>query len=139
MSRKVLQLRYIGYSPEAMQEHNCYGDVVPPRHGGPSAKYTYLTLAKRFLRQVAANLPVERPKFHVNPGGIAVPGEVSMGAWHDPQVLYVTTFLGPSHVYIMWRIGRRPYAIDGRNNWVEDGSMSAVRLSAVIRKAQGWR
>lgn len=122
-----------------------YGDPVSPRHGGPSSKYVYLRDCKKFLRLVAKGLPLGRPvegrpselscRVKDNPGGPAVPGDASLEASREGVVLNVALVMREDHATACWRIGRRPYAVDGANNWVDDPDATPTDVADAIRSA----
>lgn len=118
-----------------------YGDVVAPRHGGPSAKYAYLRDCKKFLRLVAKELPSGLAcKVMVNPGGFGVPGDACLAArGDDGTVLDVALVMlsGGDHAATCWRIGRRSHAVDGVNMWIEDSDAAPVDVGARVRAAFG--
>lgn len=128
-----MQLKDLKY--ETLAPCGGYGDVVPPKHGGPSAKYLYLRDCKRFLRQMAKDLGLKEYQISANPGGVGVPGDVQLCASFDSLVLNVAlVILYKSHAEVCWRIGARSFAVDGVNKWIEDSSTTPKDVGQEIAR-----
>jgi hypothetical protein len=115
-----------------------YGDSVAPQHGGPSAKFLYLTVGKQFYKAVAKHLvewvPEFTSKIFVNAGGPAVAGDVSMAGWAYQHTLYTSLIFEheKGHAQLYWRIGKRTYGVDGANRWiVEPNATPGVVANAI--------
>lgn len=114
---------------------NGFGDAVSPRHGGPSAKYTYMERCKRFLKAISLQLPTLTFKVSSNPAGPGSPGDVSMLAWRGAQVIHCALVYRPDvgHAHFYWRIGPPPFAVDGTNQWIEDPETTPDIIAEQIR------
>ncbi len=65
----------------------CYGDKESVPNG---AKKVFLSKSAAFLRALAKDLRFREYKININPGGIAVSGEVSLyGMWGDSNGIYL--------------------------------------------------
>lgn len=115
-----------------------FGDSVAPRHGGPSAKYLFLDVGKRFYKAVAADLLERVPHFtskvHIIAAGPASPGDVSMSGWMHQRAIYSSFVYEPNgnFVRLFWRIGTGAYALDGANIWVETPSTTSDQVAEAI-------
>jgi hypothetical protein len=115
-----------------------FGDSLAPRHGGPSAKYLFIDVGRKFYKAVAAEILERVPHFTskitVNAGGPAVAGDVSMGGWMHQRALYSSLVYEPNGNFarLFWRIGTGAYAIDGANVWVEAPSTTSDQVAAAI-------
>jgi len=110
-----------------------YGDVVPPKHGGPSAKYIYLRDCKRFLRLVARELGWKEYKISANPGGFGVPGDAQLCANLEGLIFNVSLLvLYKGYAQVCWRAGSRPFAADGINNWIDAPSATPEAVGQTI-------
>lgn len=111
-----------------------YGDAfkIP---GYESPKYTFLKGAGAYLKKVAKHLGY-KGKPQKNPGGGAVGGDVTMVIPledGDGSLLYlhIGHLLAPT---FMWRVGKKPYAVDGNNTWIDE-DLTRAQVAARIEKA----
>lgn len=115
-----------------------FGDSVAPQHGGPSAKYLYLDLGKKFLKTVhsclVAGAESVMTKVSINPGGPAIAGDVSLSGEVDGWVVHVTLVYDMTleHAKLYWRLGKRALAVDGVNIWIESPAATSSDVADAI-------
>jgi hypothetical protein len=122
----------------SVEDSYFFGDVVSPRHGGPSAKFSYLDVGKKFYKEVAAAIAAKLPNFTskitTNAAGPVVAGDVSMVGQIHQRTVYSSLLYDQEAGFsrLFWRIGTGAYAADGVNIWVETASTTAERVAADI-------
>lgn len=117
-------------------DRNDYGDMVPPRKGVPSRKYLYMRDSKAFLRFVRSWLPpLSSSKILSSPAGSLLPGDTTLNGEVEGRFLHVGLIYDEDrgHAVAYWRVGRRGYAADGANTWVEDPAATPSYLAEQIR------
>lgn len=102
------------------------GDDVAPRFGG-SGKQVFLKNGQSFLKSLGTMLAdrgATKVKVRKNAGGPTVSGEATMDCTlPDGRILWAQISQAPfsfDSSALLWRVGTRPYATDGSNQWVED-------------------
>lgn len=118
-----------------------FGGSVSPQHGGPSAKFLYLTVGKKFYKEVAAALQAKVPHFTskitVNVAGDATPGDVNMSGWMHQRAVYSSLVYDVDRGFarLFWRVGLGAFAIEGSNNWLETAEVSSERVAEDVLRA----
>ncbi len=135
-SKQPLTLRDVTYA--SIEDGYFFGDVVAPRHGVVSAKYLYFELGKKFFKAVHSSLVAGAEsvltKISTNPGGPAVAGDVSLSGEIDGWVVHVALSYDVQlgHAKLYWRLGKREFAVDGANIWIESPTTTPSDVAAAI-------
>lgn len=98
------------------------GYIYGERENGPNgAKKQFHTTSKAFLRALGNDLGFTESKVTVNPGGIAVSGEITlMGMWDDSNGLYLQLFqsITENQDFLFREIKNMKDYSGGRNQWL---------------------